>query len=84
MESENTGAAKLVCFRILLNGKFRSNLPVYEIRVENIEFVALHHLQPIKPFQYNAFWLQSLSIPKAVLMLKNTILPLALLLSVSS
>lgn len=45
MEPEHACAPELISLRILLNAVLWSNLPVDEVRVENIEFVSLDNLQ---------------------------------------
>lgn len=45
MKSKDTGASKLISLWVFLNCELRSHLPVYEVWVENIEFIPLDHLQ---------------------------------------
>lgn len=45
MESEHACAPELISLRILLNAVFWGNLPVDEVRVEDIELIPLDNLQ---------------------------------------
>ena len=47
MKSQHAGASKLICLWILLNSELWGDLSVNEIWIEDIEFVALDHLQVI-------------------------------------
>lgn len=45
MEPQDAGAAKFICFWVLLDRKLGSDLPVDKVWIEDIELVTLNNLQ---------------------------------------